>query len=90
MFVNNLYTIINKLFIKKMVLFLIVSKVDIKLNKNPKVTYFCTKPKKGCTSRSKITQRFGSLGGWFACELTGELNFSPKFSFFFFKKKDHY
>ena len=40
--VSNLYTIINKLFTKKVFL-LIVSKVDMKLNKNLKVEYFCTK-----------------------------------------------
>ena len=42
--VSNLYTIINKLFTQKNVFLLIVSKVHIKLNKNPKVGYFCTKP----------------------------------------------
>ena len=40
---SNLYGIINKLFIKKRVFSLIVSKMDMKLNKNPKVGYFCTK-----------------------------------------------
>ena len=42
--VSNLYIIINKLFIQKIVFLLIVSKVDMKLNKNPKVGYFCKKP----------------------------------------------
>ena len=41
--VNNLYTIINKLFTKKIFL-LIVQKIDMKLNKNLKIRYFCTKP----------------------------------------------
>ena len=41
--VSNLYTVINKLFTKKMIFLLIVSKVDIKLKKNLKVEYFCTK-----------------------------------------------
>ena len=41
--VSNLYIIINKLFIKKMVFLLLISKVDMKLNKNPKlIEYFCT------------------------------------------------
>ena len=35
--VNNLCTIINKLFTKKMVFLLIVSKMNMKLNKNIKV-----------------------------------------------------
>ena len=43
--VSNLYIIINKLFTKKEVFLLIVSKMNMKLNKNPKVEYFCTKPK---------------------------------------------
>ena len=42
--VNNLYTIINQLFTKKTVFLLIVLRVDMKLNKNPKVEYFRTKP----------------------------------------------
>ena len=43
--VNNLYTIINKVFTnKKKIFLLIVSKVDMKSNKNLKIGYFCTKP----------------------------------------------
>ena len=37
--VSNLYTIINKL-LKKKVFLLIISKIHMKLNKNPKVGYF--------------------------------------------------
>ena len=43
-YVANLYTIINKLFTKKMIFLLIVLKVDMNLNKNLKMGYFCTKP----------------------------------------------
>ena len=42
--VSNLYTIINKLFTKNIIFLLIVSKVDMNLNKNLKTEYFCTKP----------------------------------------------
>ena len=41
--ISNLYTIIKKLF-NKNVFLLIISKVDMKLNKKKKVGYFCTKP----------------------------------------------
>ena len=37
-------TIINKLFTKKEYFLLIVSKMSMKLNKNLKIGYFCTKP----------------------------------------------
>ena len=41
--VSNLYIIINKLFTKKIFL-LIVSKININVNKNLKVEYFSRKP----------------------------------------------
>ena len=40
---NNLCTMVNKLFTKKRVFVLIVLKMDMKLNKNLKIKYFCTK-----------------------------------------------
>ena len=43
--ISNLYSIINKLFIKKRLFLLVVSKMDMKLNKNSKGGYFCIKPK---------------------------------------------
>ena len=43
--VNHLDTMKNKLFTKKNVFLLLVLKMDMKLNENLKVGYFCTKPK---------------------------------------------
>ena len=40
--ISNLYTIIN--YLPKKIFLLIVSKMDMKLNKNSKVGYFCRKP----------------------------------------------